>query len=123
MFLRGAGRSPLSTTTAVKEGPLLRRTQQDSNKEHSHNEGSLVTADDGDHNHHTEIINTNGDTIVMLNDGNITFTHSAQVTINCEDAIINCNNTVINHSSSIELGEGASEKVVLGNKFMSLFKK
>ena len=68
-----------------------------------------------------EIINTNGDTIVMLNDGNITFTHSAQVTINCEDAIINCNNTVINHSSSIELGEGASEKVVLGNKFMSLF--
>ena len=60
MFLRGAGRSPLSTTTAVKEGPLLRRTQQDSNKEHSHNEGSLVTADDGDHNHHTEIINTNG---------------------------------------------------------------
>jgi hypothetical protein len=68
-----------------------------------------------------EIINTNGDSIVMLNDGNITFTHSAQVTINCEDAIINCNNTVINHSSSIELGEGASEKVVLGNKFMSLF--
>jgi hypothetical protein len=68
-----------------------------------------------------EIINTNGDTIVMLNDGNITFTHSAQVTINCEDAIINCNNTIINHSSSIELGEGASEKVVLGNKFMALF--
>ena len=53
MFLRGAGRSPLSTTTAVKEGPELMRTQQDSNKEHSHNEGSLVTADDGDHNHHT----------------------------------------------------------------------
>ena len=53
MFLRGAGTSPLSTTTAVKEGPELMSTQQDSNKEHSHNEGSLVTADDGAHNHHT----------------------------------------------------------------------
>jgi hypothetical protein len=76
-----------------------------------------------------EIINANGDTIVMLNDGNLTFTHSAQVTINsganteinCEDAIINCKNTIINHSSSIELGQGASEPLVLGNKFLSLF--
>jgi hypothetical protein len=76
-----------------------------------------------------EIINANGDSIVMLNDGNITFTHSAQVTINsganteinCEDAIINCKNTIVNHASSIELGQGASEKLVLGNKFMSLF--
>ena len=58
MFLRGAGRSPLSTTTAVKEGPELMRTQQDSNKEHSHNEGSLDTAADGDHNHHT--VDANG---------------------------------------------------------------
>ena len=65
----------------------------------------------------------------MLNDGNLTFTHSAQVTINsganteinCEDAIINCKNTIVNHASSIELGEGASEPLVLGNKFMSLF--
>ena len=76
-----------------------------------------------------EIINANGDTIVMLNDGNLTFTHSAQVTINsganteinCEDAIINCKNTIINHSSSIELGQGASEPLVLGNKFLALF--
>ena len=76
-----------------------------------------------------EIINANGDSIVMLNDGNITFTHSAQVTINsganteinCEDAIINCKNTIVNHASSIELGQGASEKLVLGNKFMDLF--
>lgn len=76
-----------------------------------------------------EIINANGDSIVMLNDGNITFTHSAQVTINsganteinCEDAIINCKNTIVNHASSIELGQGASEKLVLGNEFMKLF--
>ena len=78
-----------------------------------------------------EIINANGDTIVMLNDGNITFTHSAQFTINsganteinCEDAIINCTNTVINHASSIELGQGATERVILGDTFMKLFNK
>ena len=76
-----------------------------------------------------EVINANGDTIVMLNDGNITFTHSAKFTINsganteinCEDAIINCKNTVINHSSTIELGEGATEPLVLGNKMLALF--
>lgn len=76
-----------------------------------------------------EIINANGDSIVMLNDGNITFTHSAQVTINsganteinCEDAIINCKNMVVNHASSIELGEGASEPLVLGNLMTTLF--
>ena len=78
-----------------------------------------------------EIINANGDSIVMLNDGNITFTHSAQFTINsganteinCEDAIINCTNTVVNHASSIELGQGAVEKVVLGDTCMALFNK
>jgi hypothetical protein len=76
-----------------------------------------------------EIINANGDSIIMLNDGNITFTHSAQVTINsganteinCEDAIINCKNMVVNHASSIELGEGASEPLVLGNLMTTLF--
>jgi len=76
-----------------------------------------------------EIINANGDSIVMLNDGNITFTHSAQFTINsganteinCEDAIINCKNTIINHASSIELGQGASEKIVLGDSMTALF--
>ena len=76
-----------------------------------------------------EIKNANGDSIVMLNDGNITFTHSAKfiinstdnTEINCKDAIINCENTIINHSSSIELGQGATEKLVLGNSFMKLF--
>lgn len=76
-----------------------------------------------------EIINANGDTIVMLNDGNITFTHSAKfiinstdnTEINCKDAIINCENMIVNHSSSIELGKGATEKLVLGDAFLSLF--
>lgn len=76
-----------------------------------------------------EIINANGDKIVMLNDGNITFTHSAKfiinsidnTEINCNDAIINCKNMIVNHSSSIELGQGASEKLVLGDSFLALF--
>ena len=76
-----------------------------------------------------EVINANGDTIVMLNDGNITFTHSAQFTINsganteinCEDAIINCKNMVVNHASSIELGQGATEPLVLGDLMTTLF--
>ena len=76
-----------------------------------------------------EIINANGDTIVMLNDGNLTFTHAAQVTINsganteinCEDAIINCTNMVVNHASSIELGQGATEPLVLGDLMTTLF--
>lgn len=76
-----------------------------------------------------EIKNANGDSIVMLNDGNITFTHSAKFVINstdnteinCKDAIINCENTIINHASSIELGQGATEKVVLGDTFMKFF--
>jgi hypothetical protein len=76
-----------------------------------------------------EIINANGDSMVMLNDGNITFTHSAKfiinstdnTEINCKDAIINCDNTIINHSASIELGEGATEPLVLGNKMLALF--
>lgn len=76
-----------------------------------------------------EIINANGDSIVMLNDGNITFTHSAKfiinstdnTEINCKDAIINCENMIVNHSSSIELGQGATEKLVLGDSFLKLF--
>ena len=76
-----------------------------------------------------EIINANGDSIVMLNDGNITFTHSAKfiinstdnTEINCKDAIINCENMVVNHSASIELGKGATEKLVLGDSFLQLF--
>lgn len=76
-----------------------------------------------------EIINANGDRIVMLNDGNITFTHSAKfiinstdnTEINCKDAIINCENMIVNHSSSIELGQGATEKLVLGDSFLKLF--
>ena len=86
MFLRGAGISPLSTTTVVKEGPLLRRTQQDSNKEHSHNQGDLVTDTDGDHNHHTTRNGTLYSRMTRAsndapntNPGNTTYANSAYV--------------------------------------------
>lgn len=80
-------------------------------------------------NNSIEIKNPNGDSIIMLNDGNITFTHSAKfivnstdnTEINCKDAIVNCNNLVVDHSNSIELGKGAQEKVVLGDTFMAFF--
>jgi microcystin-dependent protein len=51
MFLRGAGTSPLSTPTVVKAGPALRSTQEDSNKLHVHDVGSLATSEDGEHVH------------------------------------------------------------------------
>ncbi len=76
-----------------------------------------------------EIVNANGDTIVMLNDGNITFTHSAKfiinstdnTEINCKDATIRCENMVVKSSKSIELGANANESVILGESFLSLF--
>jgi len=85
-----------------------------------------------------EIINANGDSIIMLNDGNITFTHSAKfiinssnnTEINCNDAIINCQSADITASTkaivdspSIELGRGATESVIKGNAFKTMFDK
>ena len=92
-----------------------------------------------------EIINANGDSIVMLNDGNITFTHSAVFTINSgndtiintdtnfivnatADTEINCVNAKINASAEthinsprIKLGEQAAEAVIKGDTFASIF--
>jgi hypothetical protein len=66
MFLRGTGTSSLSETDAVKEGPTLMSTQEDSNKSHIHNKGSLLATDTeeagrgerirgGKHNHHKTV--------------------------------------------------------------------
>lgn len=83
-----------------------------------------------------EIINANGDSIVMLNDGNITFTHSAKFVINstdnteinCKDAIIKCQTADITASTKaivdspkIELGRGATEAVIKGDTFAQIF--
>ena len=92
-----------------------------------------------------EIINANGDSIVMLNDGNITFTHSAVFTINSgadtvintdtnfivnatADTNINCVNAKITatgeahiNSPRIKLGEAAAEAVIKGDTFAGIF--
>ena len=92
-----------------------------------------------------EIINANGDSIIMLNDGNITFTHSAVFTINSgsdtiintdanfivnatADTNINCVNAKITasgethlNSPRIKLGEAAAESVIKGDTFKAIF--
>ena len=68
-----------------------------------------------------EIINTNGDTIVMLNDGNITFTHSADVSINCVNANINATGETHINSPRIKLGESAAEAIIKGDTFAKIF--
>lgn len=83
-----------------------------------------------------EIRNPNGDSIVMLNDGNVTFTHSAKfivnstnnTEINCKDLIVNCNtadvkasNKAIIDSPKIELGRGATESIIKGDLFAEIF--
>ena len=83
-----------------------------------------------------EITNANGDSIVMLNDGNITFTHSAKfiinssdnTEINCKDAIVKCQTADITASTKaiidspkIELGRSATEAVIKGDTFAQIF--
>jgi hypothetical protein len=83
-----------------------------------------------------EIINANGDSIVMLNDGNITFTHSAKLVINttdnteinCKDIKVKCENADVTASTKaiidspkIELGRGATESVIKGDAFAQIF--
>ena len=66
-----------------------------------------------------EIINTNGDTIIMLNDGNITFTHSADVSINCVNANINATGETHINSPKIILGEQGTDAVLKGTQFIN----
>lgn len=60
------------------------------------------------------IQNPNGDKVELVNDGNITVETSTKVTVKSPEVIIDAAN-------KIELGKGATEDVVLGNKFMTLF--
>ena len=68
--------------------------------------------------------------IELLDDGKLNVTHASDITIKCDTKIsitsknettIKCDKLIIDHASTIELGKGATEKVVLGNKFMTLF--
>ena len=47
MFLRGTGTSPVNN----QAGPSLMQTQDDQNKSHNHDKGSLSTATNGNHDH------------------------------------------------------------------------
>jgi len=68
-----------------------------------------------------EILNANGDSIVMLNDGNITMTHSADVNINCVNANINATGETHINSPRIKLGEAAAEAVIKGDTFKAIW--
>ena len=81
------------------------------------------------------IINANGDSMVMLNDGNITFTHSAKFTINsgadtvinadtnclinCVDAVISATGKTHVNSPKIILGETGTDAVLKGTQFIN----
>lgn len=76
------------------------------------------------------LINTeSGDSLIEIsNDGKLTITQSGEiqissdsnVNIKCNDATINSTNTFVK-SSRIELGDGATESIVLGNTFLNFF--
>lgn len=58
--------------------------------------------------------------IVTNRDVNVTAQNDVAVTAS-KNVTVDCVNVLVNHSSTIELGKGAAEKLVLGNSFMALF--
>jgi hypothetical protein len=70
-----------------------------------------------------DIHTASGDSkIELLDDGTLNVTHKNMINITSDkDVNIKCKNAIIDHATSIELGKGASELAVLGNKFMTLF--
>ena len=60
--------------------------------------------------------------IEIKDDGTLNVTQANNITITTDkDVNVKAKNVVIDHASSIELGKGATEKVVLGDTFMSFF--
>lgn len=60
--------------------------------------------------------------VEMLDDGTMNITQGNTINVKTDkDLIVTAQNVIIDHASSIELGKGASEKAILGNKFMSMF--
>jgi hypothetical protein len=68
--------------------------------------------------------------ILIEDDGKLTVYHKGAIKIDCDDKAditvknevnLKCKSLIVDHASSIELGKGATEKVILGNKFMTLF--
>ena len=69
--------------------------------------------------------NSSGDGIFeMLDDGTMNITQANMINIKTDaDVNVECQNVIVDHASSIELGKGASEHLVLGEKMMALFNK
>lgn len=67
--------------------------------------------------------NASGDGIFeMLDDGTMNITQANMINIKTDaDINVECQNVIVDHASSIELGKGASEHLVLGEKMMKLF--
>ena len=67
--------------------------------------------------------NSSGDGIFeMLDDGTMNITQANMINIKTDaDVNVECQNVIVDHASSIELGKGASEHLVLGEKMMKLF--
>ena len=68
--------------------------------------------------------------VEMLDDGKMNITQASDITIKCKAKIdatadtsvtVHSPKVIIDHTNTIELGQGATEKVILGNKFMALF--
>lgn len=60
--------------------------------------------------------------IEILDTGIVNITQADMINVKTEkDVNITAKKVIIDHSDTIELGKGATEKVILGNKFMSLF--
>lgn len=57
--------------------------------------------------------------ITQANDINITT--ATNINIECIDANLKCTNLLVDHAASVELGAGATEHLVLGEKMMALF--
>lgn len=69
------------------------------------------------------IKNASGDgEIEMLDDGTLNITQANDINIETKtDVNIKAVNVTVEHSNTIELGKGASEKLVLGDSFLTLF--
>lgn len=63
---------------------------------------------------------TNDGKLTITQKGDIEVTSDANINIKCKDATVESNNTYVK-SKRIELGNSATEPLILGNKFMSFF--
>lgn len=60
--------------------------------------------------------------VEILDDGTINITQAKDINVTTDTIVkLTCNDLIVDHAGKIELGAGATEKAVLGDKFMTLF--